>query len=73
MKTWKVIIIQGLVSEKISYEFPKIYIKISPSLLNQQTPSAGEVGEKREPYCTVGGNADWRSPCGKHYGVSSKH
>ena len=30
---------------------------------NLQT-SAGEVVEKREPFCTVGGNANWDS----HYG-----
>ena len=41
-----------------------------PSLINQQT-SAGEDEEKREPQCTVGGNADWCSHCGKQYGISS--
>ena len=35
--------------------------------MNQQT-SAGEDVEKGEPFCTVGGNADWCSYCGKHYG-----
>ena len=40
--------------------------------MNQQTTSAGEVVEKREPECTVGGNADWCSQCGKQYGISSK-
>ena len=30
-------------------------------LINQQTISAGEDVEKREPYCTVDGNADWCS------------
>ena len=28
--------------------------------------------EKREPYCPIGGNADWYSHCGKQYGISSK-
>ena len=32
--------------------------------------SAGEVMEKREPECIVGGNADWCSHCGKQYGIS---
>ena len=27
---------------------------------------------KREPWCTLGGNADWSSHCGKEYGLSSK-
>ena len=31
---------------------------------NQQT-SAGEGVEKKETQCTVGGNADWCSHCGK--------
>ena len=39
---------------------------------NQQTTSAGEDVEEREPQCTVGGNADWGSHCGKQYGLSSK-
>ena len=43
-----------------------------PSSTNQQT-SVGEVVEKREPYCTVGGNADWCSHCGKQYGISSEN
>ena len=30
----------------------------------------GEGAEKREPFCTVGGNEDWCSPCGKEYGIS---
>ena len=29
-------------------------------------------GERREPFCTVGGNADWCSHCGKQYGDTSK-
>ena len=28
------------------------------SLINQQTTNAGDDVEKREPWCTVGGNAD---------------
>ena len=34
------------------------------SSINQQT-SAGEDVEKGEHFCTVGGNADWCSHCGK--------
>ena len=29
------------------------------SSINQQTISAGKNVEKGEPFCTVGGNADW--------------
>lgn len=34
--------------------------------------SVGENMEKREPSCTVGGNADWCSPYGGQYAVSSE-
>ena len=34
------------------------------SSINQQT-SVGNNVEKRRPMCTVGGNADWCSHCGK--------
>ena len=43
------------------------------SLTNQQTTSAGEDVEKEELFCTVGGNADRCSHCGKQYGVTSKN
>ena len=33
----------------------------------------GEDVEKKEPSCTVGGNADWCSHCGKQYGISSEN
>ena len=42
------------------------------SSMNQQTTSAGEDVEKGEPFCTVSGNADWCSHCGKQYGHTSK-
>ena len=29
--------------------------------------------EKREPFCTVGGNADWCNHCGKQYGDITKN
>ena len=41
------------------------------SLINQQT-SAGEDVEKRELLCTVGGNTDWCSHCGKQYAFIKK-
>ena len=39
---------------------------------NLQTISAGEGVEKREHFCTVGGNVNWHSHYGKQHGSSSK-
>ena len=39
----------------------------------QQTRSVGVDVEKRETLCTVGGNADRCSHCGKLCGVASKN
>ena len=39
---------------------------------NKWTASSGKVVEKREPLCTIGGNADWCSHCGKQYGITSE-
>ena len=41
--------------------------------INESTKNAVEDVEKRESLCTVGGNRDWCSHCGKQYGVSSKN
>ena len=43
-----------------------------PSSKNQQTISAGEGVEKREPPCTVGGNINWYSHYGEQYGDALK-
>ena len=43
------------------------------SSINQQATSVGEDLEKRDPFYTLGGNADWYCYCGKQYGVSSKN
>ena len=43
------------------------------SSIYQQPASAGHDVEKGEPFCTVGGNADWCSHCGKQYGDTSKN
>ena len=43
------------------------------SSINQKTISVGEVVKKGEPFCTVGGNADWCSHCGKQCGNTSKN
>jgi len=39
----------------------------------QEITSVREDVEKREPSCTVGGNVNWRSYCGKLYGGSSEN
>ena len=43
------------------------------AIINKSKTSAGEDVEKEEPLCTVGGNADWCSHCGKQYGDTSKN
>ena len=43
-----------------------------PPSKNLQTINAGEGVEKSEPYCTVGGNANWYSHYGEQYGDSLK-
>ena len=40
---------------------------------NLQTRNAGEDVEKREPSCTVGGNANWCNRCGEQYGGSLRN
>ena len=40
------------------------------SPINPQTTSAGQDVGEREPSCTVDGNADWCSHCGKHCGIA---
>ena len=41
-------------------------------MYNTGNIGAGEDTEKREPSCTVGGNAIWYSHSGKQYGGSSE-
>ena len=38
----------------------------------QETAGVGEDVEEKEPFYTVGGNANWCSHCRKQYGVSFK-
>ena len=47
-------------------------IPVRMAIINEST-SACEDMEKGEPFCTVGGNADWYSHCGKQYGDTSKN
>ena len=48
------------------------FTPVRMAIINQQTSAGKDVG-KREPYCTVGGNADRFSHCRKQYGISSKN
>ena len=49
----------------MSYHFTPVRV----ANINKST-SVGEVVEKREPSCTVGGIGDWCSHRGKQYGIS---
>ena len=40
---------------------------------NSGTTDVDKDGEKGEPLCTAGGNANWHSHSGKKYGGSSKN
>ena len=40
---------------------------------NLQTANAGEGVEKREPFCTIGGNVNWCTHYGEQYGGSLKN
>ena len=46
---------------------------VSMAIINNSKTSAGKDVEKEEPFCTVGGNADWCSHCGKQCGDTSKN
>ena len=39
----------------------------------QEKMSVGKNVEKKEPLCTVGGDANWHSYCGEQYEVPSKN
>ena len=45
------------------------------AIFNKSTNNKCWLGdvEKREPFCTVGGNADWCNHCGKQYGDITKN
>ena len=42
------------------------------AVINKSKTRAGQDVGEGEPFCTVGGKADWCSHCGKQYGVTSK-
>ena len=49
-----------------------LYLSEWPSSKSLQTINAGEGVEKREPSCTVDGNVNCYSHCGRQYGDSLK-
>ena len=61
------------IKNTMRYHFTLVRMAIINKSTNQQTTSAGKDVGKREPQCTVGGNADSCSHCGKQYKVSSKN
>ena len=42
------------------------------AIIKKSTNNAGEAVGKMEPSCTVGGDVNWYSHCGRQYGDSSK-
>ena len=57
----------------INHSLYQEYTPVRMAIINKSKTSAGEDVEKEEPLCTVGGNADWCSHCGKQYGDTSKN
>ena len=43
------------------------------AVINKSTTNAGEDVEKGEPFCTIGGNAEWCRNFGKQYGDTLKN
>ena len=58
------------IKTKMRYHFTPLRIAIINKATNNKCWRG--CGEK-EPLCTVGGNADWCSHCGKQYGISSEN
>jgi len=54
----------------MKYHFTQVRMVITKYL---QAVNAGEGVDKREPSCTVGGNATWYSHYGEQYGDSLKN
>ena len=68
LEVW-LIIREMQIKSTMRYDLTPVRLAI---IKNQQTTSADEDVEKGELFCTVGGNADLCSHCGKHYGISLK-
>ena len=59
-----VIIREMQIKPTVSYQL----IPVRMAITHKSTTSTGEDVEKGELFCSVGGNADWCSHCGKLYG-----
>ena len=57
---------------KITMRYHLTPLRMAIIKKNLQTINAGENTEKREPSSTVGGNVDWYSHYGEHFGDSLK-
>ena len=72
--------ISNFLEEGSSFSYSQNYNEVSitsfqsewPSSISLQTLKAGEGMEKRDPYYTVGGNANWHIHYGEQYIGSSK-
>ena len=47
-------------------------IPVRIAIINKSTNYCGEDVELREPSCSVGGDANWCSHCGKQYEIPQK-
>ena len=72
MKRWSTsLMIKGM---QITTAMRHHLLPVRMTITNKSTnTSAGENVEKREPFCTVGGSADWCSHHGKQHGDISKN
>ena len=59
------------ITTTISYYRTPVRMAVTKKKL--EIASVGEGTEKRDPLCTVGGNANWHSHYGKEYRDSSKN
>ena len=56
-----------------NYKSKLLYLSEWLESKRQETTSVDEDVEKKEPLCTIGGNVNWCSRCGKQHGGFSKN
>ena len=72
MKRFSMSLIIGEIQIKTIMRYHLTSVRMA--IINKSTNnSAGKDVEKGDSFCTVGGNADWCSHCGKQYGDTSKN